>query len=112
MRSIVIDQPARSRTAGSRRSLAAAHFIAGDFDAAVEWAQKSVERKPEWFRAHHWLIAGLARSGRLEEARSAVTEYLEVFPNGSLRDANRYPLKLAAHKESLFLGLRKAGLPE
>jgi len=92
--------------------LAMAHFIAGNFNVAVEWAQKSVNRKKEWYRAHLLLIAGLAHSGRLDEARSAVGAYLATFPNGSLRDADRTPFKFAAHRETLLVGLRTAGLPE
>jgi predicted 3-demethylubiquinone-9 3-methyltransferase (glyoxalase superfamily) len=73
---------------------------------------KSVEQKRDWFRAHHWLIASLAHSGRLEEARAAAKVYLDVFSDGSVRDADRYPLNAAAHKDNLILGLRMAGLRE
>jgi adenylate cyclase len=93
-------------------ALAAAYFMLGNYETAIEWARKSVEQKRDWFRAHQWLIASLAHSGRLEEAQSAVSAYLEIFPKGSLRDVDRYPLKSTVHKESLLLGLRKAGLRE
>ena len=92
--------------------LAMAYFVAGNFDEAVQWAQKSIDRKREWHRAHLILIAGLAHGGRLEEARSAVAVYLQLFPNGSLRDLDRLAMKYPAHKESLLQGLQAAGLPE
>ena len=92
--------------------LAMAHFIAGNFNEAIEWAQKSIDRKREWHRAHLILVASLAHSGRLEEACSAVVVYLHLFPGGSLRDLDRIAMKYSAHKESLRQGLRKAGLPE
>jgi tetratricopeptide (TPR) repeat protein len=41
-------------------ALAAAYFMLGNYEAAIEWARKSVEQKRDWFRAHHWLIASLA----------------------------------------------------
>ena len=96
-------------------SLAWAHFIAGRFSEAVEWAQKSIDRKKQWWTPHLLLIASLAQLDRMEEAESAVTNYLRVYPNGSLRDANIAWLsaaRFAVSKEKLLLGLRKAGLPE
>jgi TolB-like protein/Flp pilus assembly protein TadD len=93
-------------------SLASAYFMLAQYDAAIEWARKSVEQKRDWFRGHHWLIASLAHSGRLEEARAAAKVYVEAFPNGSIRDADRYPLNAAAHKDNLISGLKMAGLPE
>jgi len=65
----------------------------GNFDAALEWAKESVDRQKDWFRAHHWVTESLVRLGRLEEARAAVRAYLEVFPHGSLADAEQYPQK-------------------
>jgi adenylate cyclase len=91
-------------------SLATAYYVLGNYEAAIEWARKSVDRKREWFRAHLYLIAALAHSGRLKEARFAVTEYLTIFPNGSICDAA--PPHVYSTTESLLLGLRKAGLPE
>jgi adenylate cyclase len=93
-------------------ALAGAHFMLGNYDVAIEWARKSVEQKRDWFRGHQWLIASLAHGGRLEEARAAAKEYLQVFPDGSVRDADRYPLNATTHKNNLILGLRMAGLPE
>ena len=86
--------------------LAMAYFIAGNFEEAVQWAQKSIDRKREWHRAHLILIAGLAHGGRREEARSAVATYLHLFPSGSLRDLDRLAMKYPAHKDSLRQGLQ------
>jgi adenylate cyclase len=92
--------------------LAMAHFIAGEFDEAVGWARKSIDRKREWHRAHLLLIASLSCSGRLEEARSAVAAYLRLFPQGSSHELDRIALKFPEHKERLRQALRAAGLPE
>jgi hypothetical protein len=91
--------------------LAMAHFIAGNFNEAVEWAQKSVNRKREWYRAHLLLIAGLAHSGKLDEARAAVGVYLSVFPNGSLCDADRTPLNCRLIEKPLLLGFAMQAFP-
>ena len=94
-------------------SLATAHFIDGSYEAAVEWARKSVERKREWYPPHLLLIASLAQTGRLEEAQAAVAAYLRVFPEGSLRDASPLSvMRFSGPKERVLWGLRQAGLPE
>ena len=94
-------------------SLATAHFIDGSYEAAIEWARKSVERKREWGPPHLLLIASLAQTGRLEEAQAAVATYLRVFPEGSLGDASPLSvMRFSGPKERVLWGLRLAGLPE
>jgi len=93
--------------------LACAHFAAGRYFEASQWARKSVQRKPSWRGGHAYLIASLAQLNLYEEAKEAVTNYLENFPD----EAISHLLKLLTTERPDFAkrfeeGLRKAGLPE
>jgi tetratricopeptide (TPR) repeat protein len=92
-------------------SLAEANYMLGRYEEAMDWARIAVNLKRDWFRGHHWVIGTLARLGRLEEARAAALVYLDLFPGGSLADAERYPQKSTAHRNQLLDDLRLAGLP-
>jgi adenylate cyclase len=94
-------------------SLAVGYFALRDFDTAIEWARKSIDSKKGYYRPHLTLIASLANSGRIDEARLAVAAYLRDFPDGSVRDAAHRPfMKSVDYGEALLAGLRLAGLPE
>jgi adenylate cyclase len=97
--------------AGSR-----AHFAAGRYRAAAEWAMRSIQEGPMSFFSWLDLAASQAQLGLLEEARAALLQAQEA------RSA-RGPLTLAeltettsyvdaAFNERWFDGLRKAGLKE
>jgi len=93
--------------------LACAHFSAGRYLDAVQWARKSVQRKPSWRNGHAYLAASLAQLNLLEEAKEAVINYLENFPDETIS----HLMKLGIPEQSDFAkryeeGLRKAGLPE
>jgi adenylate cyclase len=94
-------------------ALAMAHFVAGRYLEATQWARKSVQRKPIWRTGHAVLASSLAHLNRLEEAKAAVGDYLENIPGATISKLlenflfpdPKYPRLLAE-------GLRKAGLPE
>ena len=93
--------------------LALAHFMAGRYSEASQWARKSVHRKPSWRGGHALLASSLAQINLFEEAKEAVKNYLKNFPNETISDlqmvfAIRRPDKAHQFEE----GLRKAGLPD
>jgi adenylate cyclase len=94
-------------------SMGWAHFAAGRYGEAVEWARRALERDPRNDMAYRTLAASYAQLGRLEEARGALEEELRLDPGVSLskvREQNR-----AADADFLARwlgGLRKAGLKE
>jgi adenylate cyclase len=89
--------------------VARGHFALENYEAAVEWAQRSIGTKKGWFSSHLILIAGLAQSGRLSEAKSAVKVYLDEFPGASVSDGMG---AASLYRDRLVAGLRLAGLPE
>jgi adenylate cyclase len=90
--------------------IARAHFALENDDAAIEWAQKSIGNKKGWISSHLILIAALAHSGRVVEAKSAVKLYLEEFPDACIGDVFRG--QFMPYRDRLVAGLRIAGLPE
>jgi adenylate cyclase len=93
--------------------IAMAHFIAGRYSEASQWARKSVQRKPSWRGGHAVLASSLAQLNLKVEARNAVDNYLENFPKESisaLREA--FHIRRPEDEQRFEEGLRKAGLPE
>jgi tetratricopeptide (TPR) repeat protein len=94
-------------------ALAAAHFAAGRYLEASQWARKSVQRKPSWRGGHAWLTASLAQLNLLEDAKEAANNYLENFPDETISYLLKlWNLEISDYAHRLEEGLRKAGLPE
>ena len=98
---------------------AAALFMLGKEDEAIDWARRSVTLLPDTGNAAHTiLIAGLALAGRVEEASEALANYLArpattiktlaQWRRGRESDNPAYSL----YCERLCEGLRKAGMPD
>ena len=91
--------------------IANAHFVAGRYEEAAQWARKSVQRKPQYLRSRSLLIVCLAHFNELEEARKVVEYCLKNNPDLKISDILlRY--KKPDIKERFIEGLRKAGFPE
>jgi TolB-like protein/class 3 adenylate cyclase len=90
----------------------------GDCEQAVLWCRRAIEANRNYPEAHFHLAAALARLGRLDEARSAVTAGLALNSSftvsrarinwTAMSDDPTHPQQLAP----IFEGLRIAGLPE
>jgi len=93
-------------------SIALAHYLAGRYGEAEEWARKAVYRKPNWYMGHTMLAASLAQLNRLKEANETVDNYLQLFPHARISALKEHPFKNPSDLLRLEEGLRKAGLPE
>jgi tetratricopeptide (TPR) repeat protein len=91
--------------------LALGHYLLRDYEQAANWAKKAIERNREWYLGHVYFIAAVGQLGLMEEARSAVQEYLSLFPRACIFELQRLPLKINSDFEHLCAGLCKAGLP-
>jgi TolB-like protein/class 3 adenylate cyclase len=90
-----------------------AHFLAGHFDEACEWANRALREQPNYPAANRILAASYALAGHLNEAQDAMAHLRELDP--SLRVATLaevYPLRRAEDLAKFAEGLRKAGLPD
>jgi adenylate cyclase len=68
--------------------LADAHYLLGDYEAAVAAARRSLALRPDWAPVHHPLAAGLARLGRRGEAAEAFARLLRLEPDALERMAH------------------------
>jgi TolB-like protein/Tfp pilus assembly protein PilF len=100
---------------GAQGAVAHAHFMAGRYDEAGQWAAMALRERPDAHAALRISAASHALAGRLEQAQKPVARLLQLTPAlcvSSLRRgvfaAYRRPDDLARYEE----GLRKAGLPE
>jgi adenylate cyclase len=94
--------------------LAIAHVIAGRYEEAIEWADRSLREVPRYESALRNRVVACAHLGRIDEARDWLERLLEVTPE--LTIARYKSLYSAIHPPEIIDlyvdGLRKAGLPE
>lgn len=96
-----------------------AYFGIGDHDKVVVWTAKILRERSNFAAALRYRAASLALLGRLEEAHEVVARLLKHTPSYSIGDVRRHhefdmnkPFKRPGVTESLYRGLRLAGLPE
>ena len=90
----------------------------GTYEQAVTWFRRAIEANRNIPPAYFWLAAALTQLGQLDEAQSAVKAGLALNPaftisrfRGGWTAMSDNPTYLA-QLESIFEGLRKAGVPE
>lgn len=89
--------------------LALAHYMAGDFEAAILWAERAIHRMPGWYLAHFLLAASQVALGRSEEAHAAVEACRAVLPEISIADTERMPFRDGAKMQEFRDRLDAAG---
>jgi tetratricopeptide (TPR) repeat protein len=86
-----------------------AHYQAGRYAEAADWAEKSARRMPRWYFAHFVLAASLVALDRVEDAQKAAAICREHLPDVSLADLGRVPLRNEAKMACLRTRLEAAG---
>jgi tetratricopeptide (TPR) repeat protein len=90
----------------------------GLWEQAVLWFRRAIEANRNFAHPHFVLGLALARLGRLEEARSAVSAGLALNPSFTISRAQANWMAMSddptylAQIERTCEGLRKAGVPE
>lgn len=93
--------------------LGMALYLLGDYSRALLPLSECTSRAPNFLPGHLWLAATHAQLGQLDEARIGIGEVLRINPEYSLATTDVPRLfKHLKDAEHLFVGLRKAGLPE
>ena len=91
---------------------AAANFFSGQFDAAIDAAERALGRAPDYNSARRYLIASLIHAGREDEARAQTSELLSRDPRCTLkRTRGNNPFRHVWMVEFFLEGLRGAGVP-
>lgn len=91
--------------------IAMAHFVAGRYTEAAQWARKTIHRKPSWRLGHAILATSLAQLNQVEAAKDAVNIYLQMFPDARISAIRHLPFKNPDDAQRFEQGLRRAGLP-
>ena len=56
------------------------HYLAGEYDAAVEAAKRGIRAYPDHSNQYRWLAAALGQRGRVEEAKEALAKAIAMAP--------------------------------
>ena len=93
---------------------ALAHIVAGQYNEAIEWADRSLSELPRYGPAIRTKVVAYAQMGRIGEAQALLARMIELQPRLTIAGFRSYaatnfpPELLSIYTD----GLRKAGLPE
>ena len=104
--------PLDPRTFLAYTGLAFAHFQAGRYEEALEWASSGVRRWPHFVQLQRIMMANLAMLGRLEEAKQSREQVLRLAPTVTIAEMKRKSLFRPDDTEKLAAAWRRAGMPE
>jgi adenylate cyclase len=92
---------------------ALAHLFCGRPGEAYDLAKKSARMYPDWDTTYWAMVPALTQLGRTEEARSAVSKFLELSSTATVsRLRDLLPLRNQEFLNMVLDGMRTAGLPE
>ena len=90
-----------------------AHFAAGRYEQAVEWARRAVANRPQVPFTYAALAAALAHQGALPEARATLGKLVERHGRLGRRGVHSVIQSTDPEIAARFLaGLRMAGMPD
>lgn len=93
--------------------IAAGHFAACRYGAAIDNAQRAIRQKPSYFEGYIVAVAAHALLGDIETARQIAQDCMRQIPDISIRRASTsYMFRNPADLDRLQLGLRLAGVPD
>jgi tetratricopeptide (TPR) repeat protein len=89
-------------------------FEEGQYEQAIEWADRSLRDEPTYLAAWRIKVAACGLLGKPAEAHQALTRMLELHPGLTTANYTAYALRFNAPEVVMTVaeGLRKAGLPE
>jgi adenylate cyclase len=93
--------------------LGQAFYMLGSYEQAVPLLRQCASRLPTLGNNYLFLAAAHAQLGQFNEAKTAVSEALRVYPAYTIEKLTRaLPYNEPKDADHLADGLRKAGLPE
>jgi len=93
-------------------NLAWAYFLKGTYSETIHWVKKSIQMNPYFRISHTYLITGLVKLNKLEEAKEAWGYYLEYFPDETISKIKNYFSWDNRGVDQVFEALRKIGVPD
>lgn len=92
--------------------ISSAHFSAGRFEEAAQWAQRSIDLEKGFVFSHLHLAASCAHLGRVEEAYGSMKMASALRPDFTIALIKARPMRFPERRALFVEGLRKAGMPE
>jgi adenylate cyclase len=92
--------------------LAFAHLLAGRYQEASEWAERSLHELPQHAPTVRIKVISCAHLGRITEARAWLERLLEFEPGLTIAKIKASPAYSPEHQAMRIEGFRKAGMPE
>ena len=89
-----------------------AHFAAGRYEESLAWCKKGMLERPELIWPLRSLAASLSHLGRIAEAREALRQLREAYPDISIAKIIAITPHRGDYLPRYAEGLRRAGLPE
>jgi adenylate cyclase len=89
-----------------------ATVIKREYERALEILAEAVERVPNWAAAYRMRIWALIGLGRVEEARSAAAQLMQLDPTFSISKGSAAVLSDPVLRKEYYDALRTAGVPE
>jgi adenylate cyclase len=90
--------------------IALALYYSGEYEAAIETANRAIRAYPDYPNPYRWLAAALGQLGRIEEATDALQKAIAVAPAAfSMYVSERVPWRPSEQHAHMLEGLRKAG---
>ncbi len=110
MRTALRLNPHDSRNSRFASTIAASYYLEHDYVAAIEAAKWAITGYPGHPNSYRWLAASLGQLGRVDEAREALRQAMDVSRTGfDLHVRSRPPWFLPEQHAHMLEGLRKAG---
>ena len=92
-----------------------AEFFGGNYEAAIDWSRRSLQRNPNNPTSLHCLISACANNGDIEQARERKAELDKISPHVTIeriRARVGHMFNEGDEFERYAEGLRLAGVPE
>jgi tetratricopeptide (TPR) repeat protein len=87
--------------------VALSYMLSGEYEAAIDWALRSLAVNPDWLPTYWTLASAYAYLDRLEEGYDMIARLLAKSP--AMRISH---IRNAGEHEVVLEGLRKAGMPD
>ena len=91
--------------------MALAHYVAGTYQEAVEWAERAIQRMPRFVNVHGMLIASHVALGNMAQARDALAACQVVMPGITIAWFDGFPVRDQTLVEQFVTRLQEAGMP-
>ena len=94
-------------------ALAFAYLVAGRYEDALEWADRSLRELPRYSPSVRIAVASCAQLGRIEKARYWLERLRELQPGLTIAGYKAFAVYYPSAVVAAFVeGFRKAGMPE